>query len=61
MIRFFRNRTSSDHIDEEASSSLKEKRNEVETEIHEVEVECTSSFLVSDLRNTAKDGGTCGG
>ena len=27
---FFSNRTSSDHLDEEASSSLKKKRNELE-------------------------------
>ena len=33
---FFPNRTSSYHHDEEASSSFKEKRNEAETEIQEV-------------------------
>ena len=46
---FFPNRTYSDHIDEEASISLKEKRNEEETQIHEVEVEYTTRFLVGDL------------
>ena len=62
--------------DEEASSSLKnKKRNEVEEYFHEVECNstqggcigresndgCTSSFLVTDLRTTAKDVGICGG
>ena len=49
MSGFFSNINSSDHVDEESSSSLKEKRNEAETEIHEVEVECTARFLVGDL------------
>ena len=61
--------------DEEASSSLKKKRNEVQIEIHEVnckspeggcigeevEDECTSSFLVGDLQITAQGFGSCMG
>ena len=49
MFGFFPNKTYSDHLDEETSSCLKEKRNEAETKIHEVEVECSARFLVGDL------------
>ena len=75
MFGFFLNRASSDHEDEEASSSLKKKRNQVETKVQEVnfkspqggcireevEEECTSSFLVGDLRITAQGFGSCMG
>ena len=61
MFRFFPNKTSSDHLDEEASSSLKEKRNEAETKIHEVEVECSARFLVGDMQITDRDVGSCMG
>ena len=68
MFVFFSNRNSIDHIDEESSSSLKNKRNGAKKKIHEVkckspqgvciigevEEECTSSFLVGDLQITAQ-------
>ena len=75
MFDFSSNINSSDHQDEEDSSSLKKKRNEAETEIHEVkckspqggcirgevEVEFTSRFLVGDLQINDRDVGSCMG
>ena len=75
MFVFFLNRASSDHQNEEAPISLKNKRNEVETDIQEVkckspqggcireevEEECNSSFLVGDLWIIAQGFGSCMG
>ena len=61
MFVFFPNRNSSDHLDEEASSSLKEMRNEAKTKIHEVEVECTTRLLVGDIQITDRDVDSCMG
>ena len=40
---------------------MKEKRNEAETQIHEVEVECNARFLVGDLQINDRDVGSCMG
>ena len=72
MFGFSPNRTSSGHIDEEASISLMKKRNEENTKIHEVECkslqgdcmeeekegECTSKIFGVDLQINEKDVGS---
>ena len=75
MFVFFPKITSSDHLYEEASRSLNNKRNEAKKNIHEVkckspqggcirgevEVECTARFLVGDLQITDSDVVSCMG
>ena len=75
MFGFSPNKTSSQHQYEEASISLKNKVNEVEEEIPDVECkslqgdymgeeredECTPNFFVWNIHITTKDVGSCKG